>query len=69
MFASAGEWVLHSKSPIELISASGQDTGEKARRERLLHHLESTNEAEPIELAKHSLDKALILPPDVVASH
>lgn len=46
----------------ELISASGDDAGEKARRERLLHHLQSADEAEPLELAKYSLARARILP-------
>jgi hypothetical protein len=48
----------------ELISASREDTGEKARRERLLHHLQSTDEAEPLELAKYSLGRALVGPPE-----
>ena len=48
----------------ELISASGPDAGEKYRRERLLQHLQSTDEAGPLELAKYSLDRALILPPE-----
>ena len=48
----------------ELISASGEDVGEKARRERLLHHLQSTSEAEPLELAKYSLERARVLPSD-----
>ena len=58
-----------SKAEVEkdlraLISASGDDAGEKARRERLLRHLQSTDEAEPLELAKYSLGRALILPPE-----
>lgn len=48
----------------DLISASGDDTAEKARRERLLHHLQSTDEAGPLELAKYSLGRALIVPPE-----
>lgn len=48
----------------ELISASGKDAGEKARRERLLHHLQSTDEAEPLELAKYSLRRVLIGTPE-----
>jgi hypothetical protein len=44
----------------ELISASGEDAGEKARRERLLRHLQSTDEAEPLELARYSLERASI---------
>ena len=42
----------------ELINASGGDLGEKARRERLLRHLQSTGEAGPLELAKYSLERA-----------
>jgi hypothetical protein len=41
-----------------LISASGNDSVEKARRERLLRHLQSTDKAEPLELAKYSLECA-----------
>jgi len=48
---------------LELISASEQDAREKARRQRLLHHLQSTHEAEPLEWAKYSLDRELIEPP------
>jgi hypothetical protein len=47
----------------ELISAAGEDATEKARRERLLNHLQATNEAEPLELAKYSLERARALPP------
>src|ERR1044072_7147583 len=46
----------------ELITASGGDAGEKARRERLLRHLQSTDDAGPLELAKYSLERARILP-------
>jgi hypothetical protein len=42
----------------DLISASGTDATEKARRERLLRHLESTDQAQPLELAKYSLERA-----------
>jgi hypothetical protein len=47
----------------DLISAAGTDaTGadavEKARRERLLQHLESADKAHPLELAKYSLERA-----------
>jgi hypothetical protein len=42
----------------ELISASLNDERERARRERLLRHLHSTDEADPLELAKYSLDRA-----------
>lgn len=51
----------------DLISASGEDAVEKARRERLLRHLQSTDEVEPLELAKHSLERALVLPPGIGA--
>lgn len=46
----------------ELIGAAGDDSGEKARRERLLNHLQSTTEAEPLQLAKYSLERARALP-------
>jgi hypothetical protein len=36
----------------DLISAAGADVAEKARRERLLRHLESADKAHPLELAK-----------------
>lgn len=52
----------------ELIDAAGDDEREKSRRERLLHHLQSTDEAEPLELAKHSLERARILPSQVDSS-
>ena len=42
----------------DLISAAGADVSEKARRERLLHHLESADKAHPLELAKYSLERA-----------
>jgi hypothetical protein len=42
----------------ELISASMNDARERARRERLLRHLQSTDKADPLELAKYSLDRA-----------
>ena len=40
-----------------LIAASVNDERERARRERLLRHLQSTNKAEPLELARYSLDR------------
>lgn len=46
----------------ELIDAAGQDTTEKARRERLLNHLQATDKVEPLELARYSLDRARALP-------
>ena len=47
----------------DLISATGADAGELERRERLLRHLQSSDYAEPLELAKYSLERARILPP------
>jgi hypothetical protein len=40
-----------------LISAAGADAAEKARRERLLRHLESADKAHPLELSKYSLER------------
>ena len=42
----------------DLISAANADVAEKARRERLLRHLESADKAHPLELAKSSLERA-----------
>jgi hypothetical protein len=42
----------------DLISAAGAEVAEKARRERLLRHLESADQAHPLELAKYSLERA-----------
>lgn len=42
----------------ELIAAAGTEMKEKARRERLLRHLESADKGDPIELAKYSLERA-----------
>jgi len=41
-----------------LIAAAGADLTEKARRERLLGHLEATEKPHPLELAKYSLARA-----------
>ena len=41
----------------ELISAAAEDAGEKARRERLLRYLQTTDEAGSLELAKYSLER------------
>ena len=43
----------------ELIAAATNDPVEKARRERLLHHLQTTDRPEPLELAKYSFDRVL----------
>jgi hypothetical protein len=42
----------------ELISVAGADVAEKARRERLLRHLESADTAHPLELAEYGLERA-----------
>jgi hypothetical protein len=41
-----------------LINAAGADANEKARRERLLRHLELVEKPHPLELAKYSLQRA-----------
>ncbi|MEO5717066.1 MAG: hypothetical protein ABIR29_00665, partial [Chthoniobacterales bacterium] len=40
-----------------LIEAAGDDERERARRERLLHHLETAENTEPLALAKYSLER------------
>ncbi len=52
----------------DLISASGGDALERGRRERLLDHLQSTDEAEPLELAKYSLERAGVKSPELNSS-
>jgi len=44
-----------------LISACGTDDAEKARRERLLRHLQTTTHSEPVELARYSLERKRML--------
>ena len=39
-----------------LLSTAEKDVRERSRRERLLRHLQSTDQAEPLELAKYSLE-------------
>lgn len=48
----------------QLISACVEDSAERTRRERLLLYIQSMDEAEPLELAKNSLERARILPPE-----
>jgi hypothetical protein len=48
----------------DLIAASRDDEAERTRRERLLQHLQSAERAEPLELAKYSLVRARIIPPE-----
>jgi hypothetical protein len=40
-----------------LIEAAGDDETERARRERLLHHLQTTDDTEPLALAKYSYER------------
>lgn len=40
-----------------LIADAGNDKTERARRERLLHHLQSTTNIEPLALAKYSFER------------
>lgn len=51
-----------------LIEVAGLDACEKVRREKLLSHLQATDEAEPLELAKYSLEPARALPPGIDAA-
>ena len=44
----------------QLLDTAGRDVREKGRRKRLLHHLQLTDKAEPLELAKYSLERAHI---------
>ena len=44
-----------------LIESSGGDGAERARRERLLNHLRTAESAEPLALAKYSLERARML--------
>lgn len=41
-----------------LLAAGGRDVREQERRKRLLQHLQLTDKAEPLELAKYSLERA-----------
>jgi len=43
---------------LTLISKSANDERERARRVSLLGHLQSTDKADALELAKYSLEKA-----------
>ena len=52
----------------ELIAASGDDDVERERRERLLRYLESADEARPLELARYSLERSGMLPPEEASS-
>ena len=56
---------LKNRSKVEteedlrmLIAQSGEDTDERARRERLLEHLQSVDEPEALELAQYSFERA-----------
>ena len=52
----------------ELISAAAEDAGEKARRERLLRYLQTTDEAGSLELAKYSLERECEESPEIGSS-
>ena len=41
----------------QLMSACGTDDAERARRARLLEHLQTTEQQEPVELARYSLER------------
>jgi hypothetical protein len=49
----------------DLIAVSAEDAGEKARRERLLRYLQSTDETGPLELAKYSLERECTGSPEI----
>jgi hypothetical protein len=51
-----------------LIGVAGLDQCERVRRERLLNHLQATDEMEPLELAKYSLEPARALPSGPIRS-
>lgn len=46
-----------TEEDLRFLIARADDPTEKARRERLLHHLQTTARKEPLELAKHSFDR------------
>jgi hypothetical protein len=46
----------------ELIRAAGADADKRARRARLLNHLQETGDQRPLELAKYSLTRAGMFP-------
>jgi hypothetical protein len=52
----------------ELISASAEDATERQRRERFLQHVQSTDEAEPLGLAKYSLERAGVVSRELSSS-
>ena len=53
------------KDLSKLITATAEDSGERVRRERLLHYLHATDEAGPLELAKYSLERAGVRSPEL----
>jgi hypothetical protein len=46
-----------TEDDLRMLIARTDDPVEKARRERLLHHLQTTDKPEPLELAKYSFDR------------
>ncbi len=71
-FPMAGLALLSLKNETEeetladlrnLIVSAGDDAAERVRRERLLHHLQTTENREPLALAKYSLERVRGLAP------
>ena len=46
-----------TEDDLRALIARASDPAEKARRERLLHHLQTTDRPEPLDLAKYSFDR------------
>jgi hypothetical protein len=46
-----------TEADLRSLIARTDDPAEKARRERLLHHLQTTDRKEPLDLAKYSFDR------------
>ena len=46
-----------TEADLRSLMARTDDRTEKARRERLLHHLQTTNRKEPLDLAKYSFER------------
>ncbi|CAN5481626.1 hypothetical protein BH18VER1_BH18VER1_18380 [soil metagenome] len=46
-----------TEEDLRSLISRAADPIEKARRERLLHHLQTTDKPEPLELAKYNFDR------------
>ena len=55
---ASGSVFVDPRSRLRLFVQAGADVAEKARRERLLRDLESADKANPLKLAKSSLERA-----------